>query len=323
MRTSEAEEPEEGLQDLESVESSLETLLASGPDEAITGPTPAPDAAEKQRALLGMYLGEIRRIKLLDAAAEQDLARRARAGDASAADRLAEANLRLVISLARRYVNRGLSLLDLIEEGNVGLLHAVRKFDPDRGTRFSTYATWWIRQAIVRALANQARMVRLPVHVELLLSQYAKAQRALTQELGRAPTLAELAARLGQTAEQVEDLEHLRQQRTLSLDAPAGAEGKGSLQDTIEDPDARPGGGLAATLRARADLAGVLQDLPDQERRVITQRFGLGGEEPRTLEAIGKEMGVTRERVRQIEGAALKRLGALLAARGVDPSDLF
>jgi RNA polymerase primary sigma factor/RNA polymerase nonessential primary-like sigma factor len=121
----------------------------------------------------------------------------------------------------------------------------------------------------------------------------------------------------------VEDLEHLRQQRTLSLDAPAGGEGKGSLQDTIEDPDARPGGGLAATFRARADLAGVLQDLPDQERRVITQRFGLDGEEPRTLEAIGKEMGVTRERVRQVEAAALKRLGALLAARGVDPSDLF
>jgi RNA polymerase primary sigma factor len=320
MKTSEAEEPEEGLQD---VEHSLETLLASGPDETIAGPRAAPDAAEKQRALLAMYLGEIRRIKLLDAAGEQALARRARAGDTAAADQLAEANLRLVISLARRYVNRGLSLLDLIEEGNVGLLHAVRKFDPERGTRFSTYATWWIRQAIVRALANQARMVRLPVHVELLLSQYAKAQRALTQELGRAPTPAELAARLGQTVEQVEDLEHLRRQRTLSLDAPMGGHGKGSLGDVLEDPDAMPGGGLATALRARADLAGVLEDLSDQERRVITERFGLGGEEPRTLEAIGKAMGVTRERVRQIEAAALKRLGALLVARGVDPSDLF
>ena len=320
MRTSEADEPEEGLQD---VERALETLLAAGPDEAITGPKAPSDAAEKQRALLGMYLGEIRRIKLLTPAEEQALARRARAGDRAAADQLAEANLRLVISLARRYVNRGLSLLDLIEEGNVGLLHAVRKFDPERGTRFSTYATWWIRQAIVRALANQARMVRLPVHVELLLSQYAKAQRALTQELGRAPTPDELAARLGQTVERVEHLEHLRQQRTLSLDAPVAGDGKGSLQDVIEDPDARPGGGLAATLRARADLAGVLSDLSDQERRVISGRFGLGGEEPRTLESIGKDMGVTRERVRQIEAAALKRLGALLVARGIDPSDLF
>jgi len=318
MRTTEAEEPE-GVED---VASSLEGLLAAR-DEDLAGPRATPEAAEKQRALLGVYLDEIRRIKLLDAAGEQALARRARAGDAEAERQLIEANLRLVISLARRYVHRGLSLLDLIEEGNVGLLHAVRKFDPDRGTRFSTYATWWIRQAIVRALANQARMVRLPVHVELLLSQHAKAQRALAQELGRAPTAAEVAARLGRTVEEIENLEHLRQQRTLSLDAPAGHAGTGSLQDVIPDPEGPPGTGLASALRARADLAGVLQDLSDPERRVITGRFGLGGEEPMTLEAIGKQMGVTRERVRQIEAAALKRLGVLLAARGVDPSDLF
>ena len=318
MKTSEAEEPEERLAD---VESSLESLLGAS-DEALAGPKAPPETAEKQRALLGMYLDEIRRIKLLDAAEEHALAIRVRAGDADAERRLTEANLRLVISLARRYVNRGLSLLDLIEEGNVGLLQAIRKFDPNRGTRFSTYATWWIRQAIVRALANQARLVRLPVHVEMLLGQYVKAQRELTQELKRPPTTAELATRLGRTVEQVEDLEHLRQHRMLSLDAPAGRDG-GTLQDVIPDPDGPPGEGLAAALRGRGDLAGVLQDLSDQERRVITQRFGLGGDEPKTLEAIGKQMGVTRERVRQIEAAALKRLGALLAARGVDPSDLF
>ena len=319
MKTSEAEEPEEGLQD---VEAALEGLLAGGADTLTEG-RESRETAERHRAILGMYLDEIRRIKLLDAAGEQALARKVRAGDADAERQLVEANLRLVISLARRYVRRGLSLPDLIAEGNIGLLHAVRKFDPERGTRFSTYATWWIRQAITRALANQARIVRLPVHVELLLSQYVKARTALMQELGREPTPAEVAARLGRAPEQIEDLEHLRQQRTLSLDAPAGRDGKGSLQDVIPDPEEQPGGGLAATLRARADLAGVLADLRDQERRVITQRFGLGGGEPQTLEAIGKQMGITRERVRQIEATALKRLGALLTARGVDPSDLL
>jgi RNA polymerase sigma factor (sigma-70 family) len=319
MKTSEAEEPEEGLQD---VEAALEGLLAAGADTLTEG-RESRETAAKHRAILGMYLDEIRRIKLLDAAGEQALARKVRAGDADAERQLVEANLRLVISIARRYVRRGLSLPDLIAEGNVGLLHAVRKFDPERGTRFSTYATWWIRQALTRALANQARMVRLPVHVELLLSQYVKARTALMQELGREPTPAEVAARFGRAPEQIEDLEYLRQQRTLSLDAPAGRDGKGSLQDVIPDPEEQPGGGLAATLRARADLAGVLADLPDQERRVITQRFGLGGGEPQTLEAIGKQMGLTRERVRQIEAAALKRLGALLTARGVDPPDLL
>jgi len=319
MKTSEAEEPEEGLQD---VEAALEGLLAAGADTLTEG-RESRETAEKHRAILGMYLDEIRRIKLLDAAGEQALARKVRAGDADAERQLVEANLRLVISIARRYVRRGLSLPDLIAEGNVGLLHAVRKFDPERGTRFSTYATWWIRQALTRALANQARMVRLPVHVELLLSQYVKARTALMQELGHEPTPEEVAARFGRAPEQIEDLEYLRQQRTLSLDAPAGRDGKGSLQDVIPDPEEQPGGGLAATLRARADLAGVLADLPDQERRVITQRFGLGGGEPQTLEAIGKQMGLTRERVRQIEAAALKRLGALLTARGVDPSDLL
>jgi len=282
----------------------------------------SPETAARNRELLALYLQDIRRIKLLTSEEEQELARRVQAGDAQAERQLVEANLRLVVTIARRYLHRGLSLLDLIEEGNVGLLHAARKFRPDRGARFSTYATWWIRQAVVRALANQARMIRLPVHVELLLGQCAKKRNALTQELGRAPTTEELARALGWPVSEVEHLESLRQQ-PLSLDTPAGEEGKARLLDIVQDTSGIPGEGLGAILRARVDLAGVLEDLPDPERNVVTLRFGLRGEDPMTLESIGRRLGVTRERVRQIEAAALKRLRALLAARDVKPSDLL
>ena len=278
------------------------------------------EAVQRTREILSLYLQEISRVKLLTAEEEQALARRAQGGDADAERRLVEANLRLVVKIARRYLNRGLSLLDLIEEGNVGLLHAARKFQPDRGARFSTYATWWIRQAVVRALANQARMIRLPVHVELLLGQCMKKRSALTQELGRAPSTEELATALGWPVAEVERLETLRQ-RPVSLDSPSGADGKGSLHDVVDDA-AVPEVGLGAILRAGGDLASVLQDLPDTERTVVTLRFGLGGADPLTLESIGRRLGVTRERVRQIESAALHRLRGLLAARDVEPSDL-
>jgi RNA polymerase sigma factor (sigma-70 family) len=307
--------------ELEDGDEPIEALIAedrmdAGESEAASG------AADRNRALLALYLQEIARIKLLAPGEEQDLARRVQVGDTGAERRLAEANLRLVVHIARRYLHRGLSLLDLIEEGNVGLLHAVRKFQPDRGTRFSTYATWWIRQAIVRALANQARMIRLPVHVELLVGQYVKMRDTLTQELGRVPSLDEVAQALGRPVDEIERLEALRQQ-PLSLDAPVGEEGKGSILEVIADPAAPPGAGLASILRQRPDLAGVLQDLPDTERTVITLRFGLGGEEPMTLERIGRRLGVTRERVRQVEAAGLKRLRGLLGARGMEPSDLM
>src|SRR5215472_8586776 len=189
----------------------VETTLAKSPRE-LGDPDATPESAARTREILGLYLRDIAKIKLLTPEQEQQLARRVQAGDAQAERELVEANLRLVVRLARRYLRRGLSLLDLIEEGNVGLLHAARKFQAGRGTRFSTYAVWWIRQAMVRALANQARVIRLPVHVELLLSQCAKKQRELTQQLGRAPTTEELAEALGWPISEVEHVESLRQQ---------------------------------------------------------------------------------------------------------------
>ena len=279
------------------------------------------ETRETSRENLRVYLNEIVRIRLLSREDEAALARRVRAGDADAKARLTEANLRLVVQIARRYLNRGLPLPDLIEEGNLGLLRAVEKFDAERGTRFSTYATWWIRQAIVRALANQARTIRLPVHVELLLGRYTKAQQRLTQQLERPPTLEELARALGTTVEQVEELEEIRQQ-PVSLETPIG-EGQGRVSDLIADRSADPSEALVALFRERADLVSVLDDLAANERTVLRRRFGLEGDPPETLDTIGRRLGLTRERIRQIEGAGLRKLRALLAARGIDASDLF
>jgi RNA polymerase primary sigma factor len=304
-------------------------LEAAIPDEPIEVLVDAEDTEvrdetrETSRANLAVYLKEISRIKLLTREEEAELARRARAGDERAKSQLVEANLRLVVQIARRYLNRGLPLPDLIEEGNLGLLRAVEKFEPERGLRFSTYGVWWIRQAIVRALANQARTIRIPVHVGLLLARYQREQQRLMQELGRVPTTEELAKAMNSSVEQVEELEEVRQQQTLSLETPIGQEEEGRLADVVADPSADPSLALTNLFRERADLVSVLDDLAANERTVLRRRFGLEGEFPETLEAIGRSLGVTRERVRQIEAAGLRKLRALLAARGVDASDLF
>jgi len=278
------------------------------------------ETRETSRENLRVYLKEIERIPLLSREEEAALARRVRAGDAEAKARFTEANLRLVVQIARRYLNRGLPLPDLIEEGNLGLLCSVEKFNPERGTRFSTYAAWWIRQAIARALANQARTIRLPVHVELLLGRYKREQQRLTQALERPPTLDELAAALGTSVEQLEELEEIRQQ-PMSLETPVG-EGQGRVSDLVADPSTDPSDALASLFRERTDLVSVLDDLASNERTVLRRRFGLEGDPPEKLETIGRRLGLTRERIRQIEGAGLRKLRALLAARGVDASDL-
>ena len=279
------------------------------------------ETRETSRANLGVYLAEIARIPLLTREEEQALARRVQAGDEAAKQRLVEANLRLVVQIARRYLNRGLPLPDLIEEGNLGLLRAVEKFEPERGTRFSTYATWWIRQAVTRALANQARTIRLPVHVELLLARYVREQSRLTQTLGRTPTAEELAQALGTSAREIAELEEVRQ-HPVSLDAPVGGESSATLGDLIADRAAVPSETLADLFRDRADLASVLDDLAANERTVLRRRFGLEGDPPETLETIGQRLGLSRERVRQLEGAGLRKLRALLTARGIDAADL-
>jgi RNA polymerase primary sigma factor len=301
-----------------------ETEVGEG-DEPLADdePTPDPAGAEESpagRPALALYLAEVARIPRLTREEELELAKRVAAGDAEAERRMAEANLRLVVMVARRYANRGLSLLDLIEEGNLGLLRAVQKYRWDRGTRFSTYAVWWIRQAIVRALANQARLIRLPVHVEALYAKYQRTRERLTQQLGRPPSLDEVAAALEVPVEQLAGLDEVAA-TPLSLETPIG-EGQGALKDVVADRGAAGSDVLANVLRQQADVRDGLDVLPPTERTVIALRFGLEGEGPLTLEAIGQRMGVTRERIRQIEAAALRKLRARLEARGLDFPDL-
>jgi RNA polymerase primary sigma factor len=269
------------------------------------------------RPPIEIYLDEIRRIPLLTREREVELAKQVAAGDEAAKKQMVESNLRLVVMLARRYQGRGLPLADLIAEGNLGLIRAVEKFRWDRGTRFSTYATWWIRQAVQRALANQARLIRLPVHVEAQLGKVRRAQERLTHERGRPPEMAEVAAELGLTVGDVQALEEASRM-PLSLETPVGREGESfQLKDVVRDPQEPGAGAVASLLRRQENLPGLLDDLPPKEREILFDRFGLGGDAPMTLEAIGQRLGVTRERVRQIEASALQKLRRRLEARGI------
>ncbi len=254
-----------------------------------------------------MYLKEIGKVNLLSADEEMELAQKMSEGDEEAKKKLAEANLRLVVSIAKRYVGRGMMFLDLIQEGNLGLIRAVDKFDFTRGYKFSTYATWWIRQAITRAIADQARTIRIPVHMVETINKLVRVSRQLVQELGREPTPEELAKGLNMSVEKVREISKISQE-PVSLETPIGEEEDSHLGDFIPDDDAPAPSEAASYVLLKEQLVDVLKTLTPREAKVLKLRFGLIDGRQRTLEEVGKEFNVTRERIRQIEAKALRKL---------------
>ena len=254
-----------------------------------------------------VYLHDIGKVPLLAPEEEATLAQRISKGDIEAKRRLNEANLRLVVSIAKRYVGRNLLFLDLIQEGNLGLIKAVDKFDSSKGYKFSTYATWWIRQAITRAIADQARTIRIPVHMVETINRLAKVEKTLTQEYGRQPQVEEIAAEMGMPLERVREIMKVAQD-PVSLESPVGEEEDSHLGDFIADDDVPSPSDVAAQAMLKGELNEVLKTLSDREARVLRLRFGLDDGRTRTLEEVGKEFNVTRERIRQIEAKALRKL---------------
>ncbi len=254
-----------------------------------------------------MYLKDIGKVPLLSGEEEVELAQKMMEGDEEAKRKLSEANLRLVVSIAKRYVGRGMLFLDLIQEGNMGLMKAVEKFDCTKGFKFSTYATWWIRQAITRAIADQARTIRIPVHMVETINRQVRTQRILLQELGREPTSAEIGERMGISAEKVEEIQKIAQD-PVSLETPIGEEEDSHLADFIEDNKTIAPSDMAAQTMLREQLIAALHKLTPREEKVIRLRYGLDDGKQRTLEEVGREFNVTRERIRQIEAKALRKL---------------
>ncbi len=269
-----------------------------------------------------LYLSEIGVSKLLTAEEEVYYARRAQKGEMAARQRMIESNLRLVVKIARRYMNRGLALLDLIEEGNLGLIRAVEKFDPERGFRFSTYATWWIRQTIERAIMNQTRTIRLPIHVVKEINVYLRAARKLAQTLDHEPSADEIAELLDKPIDEVKRMLGLNE-RVTSVDTPYGKDADKPLLDTIPDENATDPTERLQADRINSHLDAWLAKLNDKQREVVLRRFGLRGYENSTLEEVANELGVTRERVRQIQMDALKRLRVILEQEGFSVDAIF
>ena len=269
-----------------------------------------------------LYLNEIGFSPLLSAEEEVYYARLALKGDEAGRKRMIESNLRLVVKIARRYVNRGLTLLDLIEEGNLGLIRAVEKFDPERGFRFSTYATWWIRQTIERALMNQTRTIRLPIHVVKELNVYLRAARTLTQQLDHEPTAEEIAEMLDRPVQDVKKMLSLNE-RVTSVDVPMGPDSERSVVENITGDNISDPSELLQNSNLHGSLTEWLTELSEKQREVVARRFGLLGYEMSTLEEVGLEIGLTRERVRQIQVEALKRLRGMMEKEGLNAETIF
>ena len=291
-------------------------------------PHEQPDVAEEEKGpkldlsvepsldSLRLYLREIGKVPLLTADQEVYLAKRIERGDMSAKTHMIEANLRLVVSIAKSYLGRGLSFLDLIQEGSLGLIRAVEKFDYRKGYKFSTYATWWIRQAVTRAIADKARTIRIPVHMVEKLNKVVHIERQLVQRLGREPQPEEIAIELEMTPEEVREILRMAQ-LPVSLEKPIGEEEESELGDFVQDEQAESPFDTASVQLRREDIQKALDSLPERERKVIELRFGLTGAQPCTLEEVGKAFGVTRERIRQIENNTLKKLESLPEAQGL------
>ena len=311
-----------------------DALSFGGSDrENVEKPDPESDEQEFERARSArcpeksldatqLYLNEIGYSPLLSADEEKHYARLARSGDESGRRRMIESNLRLVVKISRRYINRGLTLLDLIEEGNLGLIRAVEKFDPDRGFRFSTYATWWIRQTIERAIMNQTRTIRLPIHVVKELNVYLRAARELTQKLDHEPTAEEIALTLDKPVEEVKRMLGLNE-RVTSIDLPVGPDSDKAVLETIADSHVSDPSLLLQDDDIRDSISYWLDELSEKQREVVSRRFGLRGHESSTLEEVGREIGLTRERVRQIQVEALRRLRHLMENQGLTGDSLF
>ena len=297
------------------VEENIEIISEDGSDD-VSGEEITDDMSVENLTLskdvkindpVRMYLKEIGRINLLTSDEEFEYAKRAVEGDEEAKRLLAESNLRLVVSIAKRYVGRGMLFLDLIQEGNIGLMKAVDKFDPTKGYKFSTYATWWIRQAITRAIADQARTIRVPVHMVETINKLARVQRQLTQELNREPTDEEIAKKLGISVDKVREVYKISQD-PVSLETPIGEEDDSHLGDFIKDERTMGPEEYATAEMLKEELKGVLSTLTEREEKVLRLRFGLDDGQCRTLEEVGQIFGVTRERIRQIEAKALRKL---------------